>query len=423
MDNLEYHRKLFALLLKAKNPVFDAQFVETDTEELKDDFISLGASVESTPGKIRIKANSLKTKLFGSESQLFAQTKLVNDMNILIFDQQLPISYFDGLTYENFIEVSNNYLITNAISYLAFQAFLKLQENEIDESIHFVDSFNLDFRKIVLVSLSDKGRITMTYEKGIPPLNRSVDYTNGFTQFVNCFNEPSRNLSKFLKSAVIEVLGAVEKEKRFQYFFENLNVIVVKATMNFEVYLNNLSIEKIRKDYDEVKSKFFKDLSDILNKLTQQIIAIPIGISATLLAVDKITENTFYLYFISIALCVTSTYLSLLLRSQFQDLHHLKKLFDLDYKLLIGNNFFIKYPDEKKVFNEIRTRFESKISFLKNISESYFWILNISSVAIVAFIIQKLLNRFSATLMLTLILMFAVAIFRNYVRAESDDVK
>ena len=54
-----------------------------------------------------------------------------------------------------------------------------------------------------------------------------------------------------------------------------LNEITNNARINFEIYLNNLSIDKIRKEYDEYKSKYFKDVSEILNNLTQKIIGFP----------------------------------------------------------------------------------------------------------------------------------------------------
>src|SRR5690606_4683270 len=105
--------------------------------------------------------------------------------------------------------------------------------------------------------------------------------------------------------------------------FEKLNEITNSARINFEIYLNNLSIDKIRKDYDEYKSKYFKDVSEILNNLTQKIICLPIFIATTLFAIEKVKESPIFLIIIIIAILITTIYLILLLRINFYDLKYI----------------------------------------------------------------------------------------------------
>jgi len=176
-----------------------------------------------------------------------------------------------------------------------------------------------------------------------------------------------------------------------------------------------LSIDKIKKDYDELKSKYFGSLSEILSKLTSQIIALPIAISATLLAIDKVDDVPFFLYFLLFAVFVTSVYLSLLLRIYFRDLRYVEKIFNSDYNTLLSNNFFNKYPDESELFEEIKDRIIKRISFLKLITESYFWILNFSNATIIGYILNKIGLPTNGTLLTVFILLSMIAFTRNYI--------
>lgn len=417
MNKIEYHKKLFQILSSTTAVKIDASFVQIDKpqESIEEKLNEIGAKFEHLAGGvIRIITNSINTTLFANIEEFRKVRKINSDSNILILAEPV-ISYFDCNTYVKFELSASEFLINNAKAYLEFQDFLKQQEKETDESFHFVDSFNKDFRKLSFVSLSEKGRLTIKYDLAIPELDRKKDYSKALEKFKFCFDEESNNLPKFLKSTLIHTASSYSAETRFKQLFESLEDIVIKAKMNFEVYLNNLSIDKIKKDYDELKSKYFRSLSDILSKLTNKIIALPIAISATLLAIDKVDDVPFFLYFLLFAILVTSIYLSLLLRIHFSDLKYVEKIFYSDYNTLLSNNFFTKYPDESELFEEIKDRITKRINFLKLITESYFWILNFSNVIIIGYILNKIGMPTNGTLFISIALLIVIALIRNYI--------
>lgn len=315
--------------------------------------------------------------------------KSLKDTLILDYDGS-PLSYIDGKPYRNFQDVKNYYYFDNAISYVDFIDFLKSKECEDEAAFHFIDYFNKDLRKIVLTSLSEKSRLIIKYENDIPLFNPLIDYSNFVISFKNCFGEDNNHLPKFLKNSLIQFALKYNQNERMELIFINLDNVIYHAKVNFEVYLNNLSVEKIKKDYDDYKSKYFDELSSILSKITQQIIGLPVGISATLFAISKINDNTSFLLVLLIILLITSIYLSLLLKINYKDLKYLDSIFEQDYETLMKNNFFIKYPNELNYFNEIKGRIADRIKFLNLIIESYYWILNISNVLIIGFILKYL---------------------------------
>lgn len=416
MDDLEFHRRLFELFQPLDEVVIETSFIEINfSDKAREECGLMSIETEQIQQRMRLITSSMKVKVFGAVDDFLKIREISQNSNFLIIDESMSISYFNGHTFINFELAADYFLITNLQSYFEFQKFLKIQENEIDDAFHFVDSYNKDFRKISFVSLTEKGRLTINYNLKAPIFDPSKDYRQGFRRFQSCFNEENKSLPKFLKSSTINLVSNFPNETRFQQFFESLNDIVDKARINFEVYLNNLSIDKIRKDYDEVKSKYFDSLSDILSKLSQKIIALPVGVAATLFAVEKIKGTDLFLIFLIGALVITSIFLSLLLRIHFRDLKYIKKIFHFDYTSLIENNFFTKYPEELHLFEEVKERVNDRIYFLKFIIESYFWIMNLANIIIVSFILSFLGVKFIPIVTISTLILIVLTLFRNYV--------
>ncbi len=421
MADINYHKELALTLGSVKDAVVDTSFIEVNyTDEVLAKCKSLNIETEKIQTKLRLLTNSIQTKVFDSVETFLKTKEINNQSNFLIFNNANIVSYINEATFLDFQTKSDYYLIKNTKTFLEFQSFLKEQEKEIDGTFHFVDSYNKDLRKIIFVSLSEKGRLNISYELASPHFDESQDFCRGFERYKACFGEENSSLAKFLKSATINLVSNYPIESRFKQYFENLNEIVDKARINFEVYLNELSIDKIKKDYDDVKSKYFNGLSDILSKLSQNIIALPIGIAAILFAIEKIKNEPSFLYLLIIAILITSIYVSLLLRVHFKDLIYIQKVFNYDYGLLIENNFFKKYPQESTLFSEIKERINDRVKFLKLVIESYFWVMNLANLFIVGLLFSYLKVRETGIVIIVIANLILLAVARNYILDKTD---
>ena len=421
MMDINYHKELVTIVGAINDAVVDASYIEIIySDEIIARCNILNIETERIQNKLRLLTNSIKTKVFGS-IETFLKTKEINlKSNFLIYYNSKIVSYIDGVTYIDLQVTPDCYLVQNAKTYLEFQIFLKNQEKELDGTFHFVDSYNMDLRKIIFVSLSEKGRLNITYGISIPLFDEAQDFSRGFERYIACFSDENTSLTKFLKSATINLVSNFPTESRFKQYFESLNEIVDKARMNFEVYLNELSIDKIKKDYDEVKSKYFNGLSDILSKLSQNIIALPIGIAAILFAIEKIKVIPTFLYLLIAAILITSIYISLLLRVHFSDLIYIQKVFNYDYSLLIENNFFKKYPRETTLFCEIKDRINDRVKFLKLVIESYFWIMNLANLFILSLLLSYLKIPETGILFIAIAIIIALSFARNYILDKTN---
>lgn len=412
---LETHKKIFEIFQQSAFEIKPDKVDFQYSQDIKSQLIALNIEFENIRNiTLSVEKVNFPIKIYSDFNTYLKLTEVKNNNNVLILNLDgLPYSLINNSTYINFEEKNENYFFKNAISFNEFIDFLKTQENDTEEAFHFVDYLNDISRKIVFTSLTDKGRLIIKYTNQILHFDENINLNNCLENFKNCFVEKNHHLPKFLKSSIIEYASRYESDNRIYCVFEELNEITNSARINFEIYLNNLSIDKIRKEYDEYKSKYFKDVSEILNNLTQKIIGLPILIATTLFAIEKVKENSLFLILLAIAILITNIYLVLLLKINFNDLTYIDTISNQDFKTLRENKFFIKYPKELDIFKKIKSRITERVKHLKLICESYFWILGITNIAIVDLIFNYLNTNLVLIFMISLALLFILAISRN----------
>ncbi|WP_445453529.1 hypothetical protein [Flavobacterium sp. 25HG05S-40] len=420
---LETQKKIFELF---NNPGFEIKADKIDflfSENVENQLKALNIVYEKIRNQIlSVEKEDLQLKIYNDFASYLKLTEVNNNLNVLILNQTgKPYSLIAGTTYIDFKEKPENYFFKNAISFYNFIDFLKTQEIDSEEAFHFVDYLNDVARKIVFTSLTDKGRLIIKYHNEIYHFNENFNLNNSLENFITCFAEQNNHLPKFLKSSIIEYASRYDIENRIFKVFEELNDITNSARINFEIYLNNLSIDQIRKEYDEYKSKYFKEVSEILSNITQKIIGFPILIASTLFAIEKVKENPLFLILLIIVILITNIYMILLLKINFNDLTYIDTISNQDFKTLKENNFFTKYPAELEIFTKIKSRIISRIKYLTIITESYFWILGVTNVATIGFVLLYLNLNYTQIFLISIILLFILAMSRNYILNDIEN--
>jgi hypothetical protein len=331
--------------------------------------------------------------------------------DILIWDEEISLSLIDGITYKNFEVDNEDFIFTNHISFLRFLDFLKAKEEKDESGFHFTDVFYKDFRTIIFVGTPNDGRIEIKYGQDIPLFSREINLQEPFEEFISCFEDDKLILPKILKSSLISFVKNKTSTNLISDIFEGLERIIESAKINFEVYLSNLSIEKIQQEYEDLKDKYFEDLSKILGKLTTQIVALPIAISATFFVFDKIIENQLFTALFGLILFISTLYLGGVLKVNSQDLKYITSYLYKEHKKLISNGFFVTYPNEKEHFEELKNMIEDKIDFLKITLELYYWILNCSTIFVLGYVFWHFYPG-SGTIWFSIVLGILVALFR-----------
>lgn len=391
-------------------------------EDLKNFLQEQNITFESIREKeIHIKYEDIGFTVFSNIREYLTVNNVRKTIDVLVLNfNDKPLSKISNLCYLNFELKDDFFFFSNASNYLDFIEFLKNKEQETDDAFHFIDYSNDVNRKIVLTSISEKSRIILKYFKEIPIIPNDKDLSKGMTMFKDCFVSDNFNLPKFLKSSLIKFASRYDFDDRMNLVFQDLRSIVEDAKMNFEIYINNLSIDKIRKDYDDYKSKYFSEVSDVLRKLSQQIIGFPIVIASTLFAIEKIKPNENLLWILSIVILVTTIYLILLLRMNFRDLKYAEQLSERDYESMKNNNFFVKFPDEFQIFTQIKNRIATRIKNLIIVCESYFWILSLSNTALISLMLYYLKIPNGGIVFISIGILFIMILARNKIWNEKS---
>ncbi len=416
------HQKIYDIFKDSEFTINSDDIVFQYSANIEKQFSELNINIEKIREEtITVEKSNLKVSVYENFEDYLKLNEVEKNENILIINKEnVPFSLFDNQTFINFIQDDNNFFFSNSKSFNEFIEFIKSQDLDSDEAFHFVDYVNKTIRKIVFTSLSEKGRVIIKYFNEVKNFDNKINYGIAFENFKTCFSKENMHLPKFLKNSIIECSTKSKKEIRIYDFFENLESIVKSAKINFEIYLNNLSIDSIKKEYDEFKSKYFKEISEILSNITQKIIGLPIVIATTLFALERVKTSVDFMVMIIITILVTNIYLILLLNINFNDLTYIKTVSNRDYKKLISNKFFVIFEEEKKYFTDINTRLDKRITHLKNVCETYFWIIAITNVGLNILIFNSLnLSRgiiFTISFITSGIFVFS----RNYVLNKTE---
>ncbi|RUT68496.1 hypothetical protein D0817_20420 [Flavobacterium cupreum] len=420
---IDYQENIYKIFKDSEFSINPDDIVFKYSAEIEKQFSDLNIKILNIRNEtLTVEKSDLNLNIYENLEDYLKLSEVVKSENVLIINKRnTPFSFIDNKTFTNFIPDENNFFFSNSKSFNQFIEFMKSQEIDSDEAFHFVDYVNKTNRKIVFTSLSEKGRLIMKYFNEIHHFDNKVDYSISFEEFTTCFTKENLHLPKFLKNSIIEFSAKNKKEIRIYEFFENLGTIIKTAKINFEIYLNNLSIDSIKKEYDEYKSKYFKEISEILSNITQKIIGLPIVIATTLFALEKIQVSVQFLAMIIVTILITNIYLILLLKINFNDLAYIKTVSERDYKKLISNKFFMIFPDEKRYFTEINLRLGKRVTQLKNICETYFWIIGLTNIGLNILIFNKLDFSTGAISIISLVSLGIFAFTRNHILENIEE--
>lgn len=422
MTRLEISKSVYTIISQASDISANDDYILLQGHgNFKESLEALGFTGEEIDGKYRFKPKAKNLIIFTSTEKLLASPNfnIIYDYLVLTGGNN-SLAFIEGKTYIDFTLADINFTFTNIVTYRDFITFLKTLEAETVSGFAFVDHFNIDYRRILMLNTSENIRLNINYEIKTPVFDSSIDYSLQFERFKKAFKNEDNNYLKFVKNAAISKLLSVDIEARLKVFFVSLENILDQATINFDVYLNEVSIDKLRQEYENVKFKYFEQISDLTSKFTHQILTLPIAISATLFAIDNVKTNWFYLLVVLLSILVGSGFLLLLLKINFKDLNYIKRVLDNEFEQLKLNNFFVKHTNELTVFTETNNQINSRIKFLRDIITIFIYILIISNILIIGHALTLFNLSHSVSLLVCLILFFVIANYADQLINSKD---
>ena len=333
--------------------------------------------------------------------------------SILILSKNIYYSLNERRTYVSNTVNDNYFLISNNYYSFKFFDFLKTQEHQENSAFYFVDYLNWDTYHLVLTSLKKDGKIEILLPRKGVNIRTDVNLPFAVTEFINAFNESNRHFPKFIKTELISHLSHVEKSKRLETLLAKLSEIIYIASQNFEIYIHDLSLENLKNDFIEHKNKYFIQLRDILSKLTNQILGLPIVIGASVFSTYKVSDSIPTLLIILGVFFLYSFYTVFLLKLQKEDIQDIRSTFQSDFNKIEGSQFFLKFPDELKEFGKVKGNLDKRIQSLIAAIDMYFVLFSISTIAFALYVENQL--KISTTGLVCTAILVALGFLAAYI--------
>jgi len=293
-------------------------------------------------------------------------------------DSYLFFSKHDNRTLSNGKEV-DAYIFNNAICYFKSKDFFKSNYRYNNGEFEFTDFYS-DTDCVIGFSLpGDKNRLVFEFPKtGLPNISFTEDYSKNYEEFVSVFKE-SKHHPIFLKNAMVSNLLQSGNDI-YKSFFEKLVKINRDAKLNFNVYLHELSFDKIKAEYKDYKKKYYGSQNDILNKISSQVLALPVSVAGSAFALFKLKDSIPALVLICFALIAFVIYVSYVVSIYWSDIKIMNRQMKYDYSLIKEHEFFKNNEDELNHFEEIYSDIKNRVNKLKNslkLINGLVWLLNI----------------------------------------------
>lgn len=337
------------------------------SDDLKKKLETNSISFENQNSLIEIERTNLPFAFFEDINEFQLQIKLADfekpiiiksfsNNNSVYYSEKHETSKINKLPFDNF-------LFQNTKIFLESIAYFKSKYHENELNFEFIDDFSVSNCAITFSSISEKKRIKFMFSPtGVIELKSKDDYTIKFNEFVSLMNE-SKQYPVFIKKSLIKNL-LNSSINPYITFFEKLDLIILEAKLDFNVYLHELSIDKIKADYNDYKQRYFSSQNEILNKLTNQIIAVPLSISATVFAISRLEGKVLPLFIVCFGLLCYIGYVSLLIKFFVRDIHNLNSQSNHDYKNLSDQSFFRENKNELIYFQHVKTSIDNRLSDL-----------------------------------------------------------
>ena len=227
------------------------------------------------------------------EDLLSKKNKVPLDKNIFVLKHGGNTIFYNVI--DN-IQSDKKYFIKNIIAYNKFRQLL---ENEKITDLSITTE-----QKLMLFS-DNYGIHKIDYS---PTINLILDENINYLIEVERFGKELKKdivLIEYLKTEIIKQIINADYKNQINILLNSLSYIIETANKEFRVYLKKFSFEELKTKIVLEKEKYFSSLRDLLSKIFTQIIAIPVSVTAILIAIEKLNTVLLIKFFIGTYILVS----------------------------------------------------------------------------------------------------------------------
>lgn len=285
--------------------------------------------------------------------KLKLDTSVLNTSNIIVFDENGSYLYYDHVSKE----IESNLSLPNYKSlfshFLQYTSLLALFLEEKGRLIE-IEKDTLKGQELIILSKGEDKLITSINYLGI---DRDV-FNYPFSDYQLDKFEIKLKIDEWLacfKNTLCQFMELQLEEKRtFGNLYNNFSYVFNQTEKNYQLYVSKFSFDKIRKQFKAEKNNYFEGLNLAQDKISSQIISIPISLGASIYSFFQLEANYQTLVLIFISVCLYSLFITYVLIMSIYDVKKIGKDSDEERKNLIKY-----YPD-------LFIHYKSDFKFMKN---------------------------------------------------------
>ncbi len=163
-------------------------------------------------------------------------------------------------------------------------------------------------------------------------------------EWLACYNE---TLCQFMEAQI-------SQRRTFANLFNNFNYLLNLTGQNFQLYILKFSFDKIRKQFKTEKNTYFDNLNVAQDKISAQIISVPISLGASIFSFYQFNASPLILTIIYIAIWIYAIFIGFVVVMNLYDIKKIATDANEEEKNLNDH-----YPD---LFSELKKDF----AYMKN---------------------------------------------------------
>lgn len=219
----------------------------------------------------------------------------INNTNLILDNRNLFIWDYDKscLLHENFNIENAIASRTQAGDFIAnvvqYRDFLKLFLDEKSQLIELEKAHPRN--ELFIVSKgNEKLLVKLNYNRTVDELySKKFEYLN-----IEQFSERIQNeawLACFKNTVCAFFDQQAEHKRTFQWLYENFFYLFANTEKSYFLYISQFSFDKISKQFKKDREHYYNSLNEYQNKISGQLISIPLTIGAALLSSNFVTNN------------------------------------------------------------------------------------------------------------------------------------
>lgn len=160
---------------------------------------------------------------------------------------------------------------------------------------------------------------------------------------------------QFFKEIIVTSVHSTDEKNRLKVIVRQLDSIIDLTTKDYEAYVSNFAIDKIKSDFKKERETYFESIDRSISSIEKQVVAFPLTFAASVFASYKVQEAPGVLLLILLAYLLYTIIAYMILNMTAYNVRCLRKDV-LSEKKAIKKAYGKIYADFKQDFKKIETK-------------------------------------------------------------------